>query len=76
MVLDQKEKPKKENPQQFLKYALIPFTLSVPPIIGWALGSYLDGYFDTKPYLMYLCIVFGVGAACREFFRIIKNSGE
>ena len=66
----------KEKRQRILGYALIPFVLSVPPIVGWALGSYLDGYFGSAPYLMYVFLVLGVLAACREFFRIIRNVGE
>lgn len=76
MVLDREKKPKKEKKHPFLTYALVPFVLSVPPIVGWAIGSFLDDYFHTQPYLMYVFLVLGLIAGYREFFRIIKNTGE
>ena len=72
---DQK-KEQKNSKRSLLAYALVPFVLSVPPVIGWALGTYLDGVFDSRPYLMYAFVILGFVAAYREFFRIIKDFGE
>ncbi|MCE5294851.1 MAG: AtpZ/AtpI family protein [Chlamydiales bacterium] len=70
------EKPPKDKKPRYIAFAIIPFVLAVPPIVGWALGTYLDDYFATKPYLMYVFVVCGLVAAYREFFRIIKDFGE
>lgn len=59
-----------------MNYLLLPFVLSVPPIVGWAIGSFFDEHFGTTPYIMYLFLVLGVAAALREFTRIIKTFGE
>lgn len=51
----------------------IPFVLSVPPIIGWAIGTWIDKKMDTGHIFMYIFIILGFVAAIREFIRIIKN---
>lgn len=55
---------------------MIPFVLAVPPVVGWALGVFLDDFFATSPYLMYLFVILGFVAAYREFFRILREFGE
>lgn len=62
--------------QQIGVFVLIPFTLAIPPIVGWAIGKWLDEYFDTSPYLMYTCLFFGVLGGIRECYRIIKQFGN
>lgn len=57
-------------------YITIPFVLAVPPIIGWAIGNWLDKKFDTSPFLMYSLIILGIVAGIREFYRIIKRFGN
>lgn len=74
MDFDKKDKKDKQN--RFIRCALIPFVLSVPPIVGWAIGTYMDGMFDTTPYLMYIFLIFGIISGVREFLRIIKEIGE
>lgn len=68
--------PKKDKKQRILAFALIPFVLAVPPVVGWALGVFLDDFFATSPYLMYLFVILGFAAAYREFFRIVREFGE
>lgn len=53
--------------------ATIPFILAVPPVLGWLIGSWLDQYFVTKPYLMYCFIILGCVAGIREFIRILNQ---
>ncbi|MFN4174229.1 MAG: AtpZ/AtpI family protein [Parachlamydiaceae bacterium] len=54
----------------------LPFVLSVPPIVGWAIGSWLDGKLGTSPYLMYAFIVLGAISGIREFIRLVKKVSE
>jgi ATP synthase protein I len=62
--------------QQLGAFVTIPFVLSVPPVIGWLIGHWLDGFFGTAPYLMYMCILLGLFAGGREFYRIVKRYGN
>ena len=62
--------------QQLAAFVTIPFVLAVPPVVGWWMGSYMDDYFGTAPYLMYLMIVMGFIAGFRELFRIVRRYGQ
>lgn len=68
--------PKNSNKRSALAYALVPFILAVPPVVGWYIGRFLDDFFATSPYMMYTFVILGFAAACREFFRVIKDFGE
>lgn len=68
-----------ENPNKGKLLALamtLPFVISVPPLIGWWLGSHLDDFFQTKPFILYGFLALGVLAAGRETYRIIKRIRE
>lgn len=52
--------------------AMIPFVMAVPPVIGWYLGSWLDGIAGT-PYLKYVFLALGIAGGARECYRIIKE---
>jgi len=57
-------------------YAMIPFVLAVPPVIGWYIGHWLDKKLDTSPILMYVLLVLGFLAGVREFYHIVKKYGN
>ena len=57
-------------------YMTIPFVLAVPPIISWAIGSWLDNKLGTSPLLVILFLILGFIAGGRAFYRIIKKYGE
>ena len=65
-----------KNVRQIGIFVTIPFVLAVPPIIGWFIGSWLDGFFGTEPYLMYILLVLGFIAGFREMFRIVRRYGD
>jgi len=54
-------------------YVTLPFVLAIPPIIGWYIGSWLDKYFKTAPYAMYILLVLGIVGGVREFYRIVTK---
>lgn len=66
----------KENVKLIGAYVTIPFALALPPIIGWFIGSWLDKWWNTSPYLMYVFMVLGFVAGFREVFRIVKRFGN
>ena len=59
--------------KQFGAYLTLPFVLAIPPVIGWALGHWLDKKLHTGPYLMYLFLLLGFIAGFRELYRILKR---
>ncbi|MBA3237228.1 MAG: AtpZ/AtpI family protein [Parachlamydiaceae bacterium] len=50
--------------------------MSIPPILGWFFGQWLDKKFDTSPYFMLFLIFAGVIAGFREVYRIIRRYGD
>ncbi len=62
--------------RQIGAFATLPFTMAVPPILGWYIGRWLDGYFGVAPYLMITLLVLGIIAAARESYRIIRGFGD
>ena len=72
-------KMKEEEPQNYGQigaYATIPFILALTPLLAGWIGSRLDKWLDTAPYLMYLFIILGFLAGCREIVRILKQFGD
>jgi len=57
-------------------FMTIPFILTVPPIIGWYMGSWLDHFFGTRYLFIFIFILLGLIAAIREFFRLLKKYGN
>lgn len=70
------DEEEKKNVRQIGIFITVPFVLAVPPVVGWFIGSLLDSYFGTAPYLMLLLIALGIAAGFREFYRIIKRYGN
>lgn len=58
---------------QIAALATIPFALALPPLIGWAIGSWLDNHFGTTPYFMYILLILGFAGGVRECYKIIKR---
>lgn len=70
---------KEESDHSFLRYfslISIPFLLVVAPLCGYFLGYWLDWQFNTDPYLTFLFLFFGIVAAIREVYRMIKEFGD
>lgn len=67
---------KRERAALVVSYMTLPFVLAVPPIIGWAIGFWLDKQLNTKPWFMYGLLVVGLIAGVREFYRIVKKYGN
>jgi F0F1-type ATP synthase assembly protein I len=61
-----------EGLRQVSLLTAIPIILVIGPLIGWWVGTYLDGRFGTEPYMMVLFIVLGFVASGRETWKLIK----
>ncbi len=42
-------------------------------LVGGAIGYFLDGFFDTKPWLLVLFLFFGGGAGVLNVYRFVKK---
>lgn len=42
-------------------------------VVGYFAGRWLDGRFDTGPYLSYLGFAFGIGAAAKAIIRTVRQ---
>lgn len=60
---------------RYLRLAGAPFVLIVAPICGFFIGSWLDGYFQTSPYLSFFFLFLGIVSGVREFYQLFKNVG-
>lgn len=52
----------------------VPAIMLVAPLIGFFLGRWADGKFDTDPYLTVVGLVLGFGAAGREIYFLVKKA--
>ncbi len=70
--MDEEEK-KRKSMQMIASYVTLPFALSIPLIVGWYIGSWIDEYFEIEPYGMYVLLLLGFIAGIREFYRIVTK---
>ena len=47
--------------------------MAVATLVGWGIGYWLDGKYDTGPYLMIVGLIFGVAAG---FNGLIRTANE
>lgn len=47
--------------------------MAVTIMVGVFVGRFLDGIFDTSPWLLLICSLLGVGAAIKNVFDMSKN---
>jgi len=57
-------------------YAAVPGLLLAGPLIGYGVGWWLDGKFETSPYLAALGVLLGIAAAGMEIFELIKKASS
>lgn len=51
----------------------VAFVMLTPILLGVYIGNYLDGKFETSPWLLLLCIVLGVGTAFLNLYKFIMT---
>lgn len=54
----------------------IPFVMAAGPIVGYFLGSWLDGWLSTGPYLMTICSILGLVSSARETIKLIQRLNQ
>ncbi|MDF1545064.1 MAG: AtpZ/AtpI family protein [bacterium] len=74
-LLKPKRKGKSDSDfRQISLLAAVPGILLAAPLIGFFGGKWLDGKFDTDPYLMMAGVVLGFAAAGLEIYGLAKKS--
>ncbi len=59
--------------RQLAKVSVMGIEMVVSTFIGLAIGLYLDGLFDTKPWLTIFFLVVGIAAGFKNIFIEIKK---
>ncbi len=56
------------------RFSSIGIEMVVATCLGFFGGQWLDAQFGTKPYLMYVGLVFGIAAGFRGLIRIARKT--
>ena len=59
--------------RQLAKVSIIGIEMVVSTFVGLAIGLYLDGLFETKPWLTILFLIVGIVAGFKNIFLEIKR---
>jgi ATP synthase protein I len=51
-------------------------TMVVSTFVGLLIGIYLDKYFDTKPWLTLIFLLFGIAAGFQSLYQAVKKYGN
>ncbi len=57
-------------------FASAGITMVVSTFVGLAIGIYLDKFFDTKPWLMLIFLLFGIAAGFKSLYMVVKRYGD
>lgn len=55
-------------------YSSLGFSVALSIVIGLAVGVYLDRYFDTSPWCLFIFLVLGIAAGFRNIGHAIRKS--
>ena len=71
--------PEDKNERGFFKglamLASMGIAMVVSTFIGLIIGIYLDKYFDTKPWLTIIFLIFGIAAGFRNIYELTRKYG-
>jgi len=62
--------------RQIGELTMIPIYLVGGPLIGFAIGSWIDKKFGSEPYAQAVFIILGLVTAMRETWRIIRQASD
>lgn len=58
------------------KVSSVGIEMAVATLIGWGIGYWLDGKLGTSPYLMLVCLLFGVAAGFKGLIRAANEVNQ
>lgn len=64
---------KKDVVRSLLSYSSLGLEMGLSVAIGIAIGYFLDSFFKTSPYLTIIFMIFGVAAAMKTIFTLLKK---
>jgi len=64
---------KREVVRSLLSYSSLGLEMGLCVAIGIGMGYFLDRFFHTSPYLTIIFMIFGVLAAMKTIFQLIKK---
>ncbi len=64
----------RRNIRELAYYSSLGLSVALSIFIGLAAGVYLDGYFQTSPWLMFLFLCLGIAAGYRNIALAIRKS--
>ena len=66
-------KDKKEVFRSLISYSSLGLEMGLSVAIGIGIGYFLDAYFKTSPYLTIIFMLFGVAAAFKTIFILMRK---
>ncbi len=63
----------RKNSSKWIIYSTMGLELGVSVVVGFLLGSWLDKWLNTSPYLLLIFGVAGIIAGYRSIFRLVKR---
>jgi len=66
-------KDKKEVVRSLIGYSSLGLEMGLSVAIGIGIGYFLDSYFKTSPYLTIIFMLFGVVAAFKTIFTLLRK---
>lgn len=63
-----------DNPRSLMSLMTVGIVLVLCIVIGYFLGSFLDGKMGTEPWLSVAGVLLGTGAGFVELFRTVSRS--
>ena len=64
---------KKEVVRSFLSYSSLGLEMGLSVAIGIGIGYFLDSYFKTSPYLTITFMFFGIAAAFKTIYVLLRK---
>jgi len=64
---------KKDLVRSLISYSSLGIEMGLSVAIGIAIGYFLDRFFKTSPYLTIIFMIFGVAAAMKTIFQLLKK---
>jgi ATP synthase protein I len=58
---------------RYLRFSSVGLELGIAVLVGLFVGQWLDRRFGTEPWLLLLCLGFGMVAGFRSVFRLLRD---
>ena len=62
-----------EKYRKYLRFSTVGLELGFSVMIGLFVGQWLDKTFGTEPWLLLICLLFGMVAGFRGLIRLLKS---